>query len=170
VAVSKGSNRGPLDASFRLATVGDVDNILDVQQPGAVRGLGHIFPQERYPFPREAIAERWRREIADPGIAAYVSTDDHGRITGFAVRREDEFLHFGTAVEMWGTGLAGWLHDQVLATYPRSLRRIRLRVLVENQRARRFYEKCGWTETDVRSTTQFPPHPVLMEYALLRDP
>jgi hypothetical protein len=47
---------------------------------------------------------------------------------GFAARREDELLHFGTAVEWWGSGLATWLHDQLLATYAEDVRRIWLRV------------------------------------------
>lgn len=145
-----------------------VDGILGVQEPGAVRGLAHIFPQEEQPFPRGVLRERWKAEIADPGTAVYVSTDQCGRVTGFAARRNDELLHFGTAVELWSTGLAGWLLDEVLKTYPDSVSSMRLRVFAENHRARRFYGKYGWTETGVTSRTQFAPYPVLIEYVRAR--
>jgi putative acetyltransferase len=48
------------------------------------------------------------------------------------------------------------------------MQRIRLRVFEENHRARRFYEKSGWVSTGSTSRGQFPPFPVLLEYALLR--
>jgi len=58
--------------------------LIDVQQAGAVRGPAHIFPQDRYPFPREVIVQRWLDEIADPDLHVYVSADESGAITGFA--------------------------------------------------------------------------------------
>ncbi|MGI8576474.1 MAG: GNAT family N-acetyltransferase [Nocardioidaceae bacterium] len=159
-----GGSDDALGRFIRLATLADVEGILDVQEPGAVKGLAHIFPQDEHPFPRDVLRERWGAEIADSGPEVYVSTDHCGRITGFAARRSDELLHFGTAVDLWGTGLAAWLHDELLKTYPVSVSRVRLRVFAENHRARRFYEKCGWTETGVTSRGQFAPYPVLIEY------
>ena len=91
-----------------------------------------------------------------------------GEIVGFAATRGEELLHFGTAVETWGSGLAAWLHDAVVATYPSVTGPLRLRVFAENRRARRFYEKLGWLATGRESRTSFPPHPVLVEYALAR--
>jgi ribosomal protein S18 acetylase RimI-like enzyme len=149
-------------------TVGDLSDLLIVQERGAVAGLADVFPQDTYPFPRDTIRARWREELADPGIAAYVATDRGAHIVGFAARRADELLHFGTAVETWGSGLARWLHDELVATYPRELRRLRLRVFTENRRGRRFYEKLGWEATGVESRTSFPPHPTLLEYRLDR--
>jgi hypothetical protein len=40
---------------LRLAGLHDLDALVDLQHVGAVRGLGHIFPQEDYPFPRGQI-------------------------------------------------------------------------------------------------------------------
>jgi RimJ/RimL family protein N-acetyltransferase len=85
-----------------------------------------------------------------------------------AARRADEVLHFGTALETWGSGLATWLHDALLTTYPPDVSQVRLRVFAGNHRARRFYEKLGWKETGVESRTSFPPHPTLLEYRLDR--
>ena len=163
------SDRRPAAFCFRPAAPDDVDAILNVQEPGAVQGLGHIFPQAQHPFPRDVVRARWESEIVDPRIAVYVATAAGGRVVGFAARRDDELLHFGTAVETWGTSLATSLHDELLATFPAGVTRLRLRVFAENRRARRFYERCGWTPTGAISRTSYEPFPVLVEYARLRS-
>ncbi|GAA1430319.1 hypothetical protein GCM10009616_14580 [Microlunatus lacustris] len=150
---------------MRPATSADVEALLEIQEPAAVRGLGHIFPQADHPFPRQAIGSRWLSEIADPEVSVYLCTDDDGSIQGFAALRGDELLHFGTALPTWGTGLASRFHDALLhemSVLGRS--RLTLRVFEENRRARRFYDKHGWQLTGRTSRTSFPPHPVLLEY------
>lgn len=157
-----------MEWSFRPMILADLADLLVVQERGAVAGLGNVFPQETHPFPREVLRKRWATELADQAIAAYVATASDARLVGFAARRADELLHFGTAVETWGSGLAEWLHDQLVATYPPGLTRLRLRVFAENHRARRLYERLGWTPTGHTSRTPFPPHPLLVEYVLER--
>jgi RimJ/RimL family protein N-acetyltransferase len=154
---------------FRPATHADLDELVGMQEEAAVLALAHVFPQETHPFPRAAVLDRWRDELCDPGSAVYVSTDESGRITGFAARRHDELLHFGTAVSTWGTGLAGALHDALLDTYADDLDRIWLRVFEGNPRARRFWEKKGWRSNGRTSRSPFAPHPVLVEYELTRS-
>ncbi len=116
--------------------------------------------------PREEIAHRWLAELADPATHVYVCTDDGDSVTGFAAMRDDELLHFGTAPRTWGTGLASYLHDAVLATFVESCvgPLVRLRVFTANVRARRFYAKHGWWQTGERRRTSFPPHPELLHY------
>lgn len=153
--------------SLRPTTVADLPALLDVQQTAAIAGLSHIFPQDSHPFPREIVMERWRVEIANPAVHAYVSTDESGAITGFAATKENELLHFGTAIQSWGTGLAQQLHDAVLHEMTNGLvdsAYVWLRVFEENRRARRFYEKLGWVEHGERTQTTFAPYPVLVEY------
>jgi ribosomal protein S18 acetylase RimI-like enzyme len=154
--------------SFRLMTVDDLPELLVVQERGAVAGLSSVFPQDAHPFPAEIIRDRWREELRDPEIAAYVATA-HASVVGFAARRSDELLHFGTAVETWGSGLATWLHDELVATFPHEIRRLRLRVFAGNTRACRFYERLGWESTGHESRTSFPPHPILIEYVIDRS-
>jgi hypothetical protein len=158
---------------FRPLVPKDLPSLMDVQAEGALAGLSHIFLQDRYPFEREVILERWRQELVEPAIHTYVSTDDDGAVTGFAAIRHNEFLHFGTAVPLWGSGLAALFHDFVVG----ELRRTNadtdkafywLRVFEENHRARRFYEKLGWVSTDIRSRSAFGPRPYLLEYRLDR--
>lgn len=151
---------------FRPATEPDLVELVGMQEAAAVVALAHVFPQDTHPFPREAVLERWRAELQDPDVAVYVSTDHADRITGFAARRHDELLHFGTAITTWGTGLASALHDALVATYPPGLSRIWLRVFEQNRRGRRFWEKHGWTSTGRTSRSPFAPHPVLVEYEL----
>jgi len=91
---------------LRAAVQSDLPAILEVQHSGAVRALAHIFPQDAYPFPRAAVQSRWASEIANPGVDVYVIENDEGQVAGFAAVRDNELLHFGTAVETWGTGLA----------------------------------------------------------------
>jgi RimJ/RimL family protein N-acetyltransferase len=160
--------RDHVEVLFRPATHADLDGLVAVQEEGAVAALAHVFPQDRHPFPREAIRQRWSAELQDPAVSVYVSTDDEGEITGFAARRGDELLHFGTAMSTWGTGLAGELHNALIATYPADLARLRLRVFAENHRARRFWEKHGWHPTGRASRSPFAPHPILVEYELRR--
>ena len=140
---------------------------MDVQQSGALHALTHIFPQGAHPFPRAEIQSRWASEIADPNTEVYVVEHDAGQIVGFAAIRDNELLHFGTAVETWGSGLAAEVHGQLVERLAAAgALRARLRVFVDNHRARRFYEKMGWRCTDRLSRTSFPPHPVLVEYEL----
>jgi RimJ/RimL family protein N-acetyltransferase len=156
------------EGKLRVAVPSDVEPLLDVQQAGAIAGLGHIFPQDRYPFPRAVLTERWLEEIADPAITTYVWVTQDDRVRGFASVRGLELLHFGTAVDSWGSGLATRLHDAVLeemtAVAPADAADFRLRVFADNQRARRFYEKLGWTVSSGRTRSTFPPYAELLEY------
>ena len=156
----------------RPASATDVEALVDVQQAGAVRGLAHIFPQDRYPFPREVIVQRWLDEIADPDLHVYVSADESGAITGFAATASNELRHFGTAPWWWGTGLASDLHDAMLQVFAAAAvgPTIHLYVFEANARARRFYEKHGWRGTGTTRLTSFAPNPVLIEYERALNP
>ena len=149
---------------LRPMTATDVPDVLAVQEPGAVAGLSEVFPQEAHPFPRDVLAERWLEEIEAADIDCCVIMLD-GAVAGFAAIRGDEFLHFGTAVEHWGTGLALLAHDAVLdRMHDRGVRRAWLRVFTGNGRGRRFYEKLGWRPTGERSRSTFPPYAELLRY------
>jgi RimJ/RimL family protein N-acetyltransferase len=152
---------------LRDATPADLPAIVDVQEEGARVALAHIFPQDVHPFPRAAIRERWARHVASPEVGVHVVVRDGRTIDGFAAVRGNELLHFGTAIGTWGTGLAVAVHEELLECLRRAGEPVaRLRVFEENHRARRFYEKTGWTPTQRRSRSSFPPHPVLVDYEI----
>lgn len=151
---------------LRHAVLPDLPALIEVQHAGAVAALAHIFPQDLYPFPRERLYARWAAETVDPGVDVFVIDDDRGRLAGFAATRGDQLLHLGTAVETWGSGLAVAAHHEILERLAGAgVPRARLWVFEENHRARRFYDKLGWSATQRRTRTAFPPHPVLVEYA-----
>jgi RimJ/RimL family protein N-acetyltransferase len=53
----------------------------------------------------------------------------------------------------------------------RGYRRCWLRVLEQNLRARRFYERRGWLPTGARERSGFAPFPLLLTYKVdLSDP
>src|SRR6478609_2130541 len=93
----------------RPMTVDDLAELIDLQEAGAIVGLAEVFPQEQFPFPREAILARWRIEIGDPSIDCSVASVDSGRLVGFAATAGRELLHFGTAIDTWGDGTAAEL-------------------------------------------------------------
>lgn len=148
-------------AVLRPLTRDDLGALLEVQREGAVAGLGHIFPQDAYPFPTEQVRGRWEAELDDPAVDCFAVVLD-GEVAGFAATRGDELLHFGTALATWGSGLAGLAHEEVLVHLrARGHRTAWLRVFEDNVRAVRFYERRGWRATGVVSRTSFPPYPVL---------
>ena len=149
---------------LRPMAAADVDDVVSLQGVGAIVGLGHIFLQDKHPFPAPEIRRRWLEDIEIPGLDCYVILH-RGRAAGFAALRADEFLHFGTAMDTWGSGLAGLAHDELLEVFRAAGHsRVRLRVFEENARARRFYERRAWQATGGASRTSFPPHPVLLRY------
>ena len=150
----------------RPMTVEDLVELIDLQQAGAVVGMADVFPQEQFPFPREAIVERWRTEIGDPSIDCLVASDDSGRLIGFAATTGRELLHFGTAIDTWGQGTADALLEVVVGLLRATGEVPMLRVFVDNGRARRFYEKHGWRPTGASSRSSYAPYPVLLEYVL----
>jgi RimJ/RimL family protein N-acetyltransferase len=154
--------------STRVATVDDVEELVDVQEEAAVPAFGHIFDQDEHPFPRADVVARWTAKVVDDDHDVYVAVDGGvdggGAVVGFAATRGDELVHFGTALHTWGTGVAQELHDAVLDRMRASgVGKARLWVMAENHRGRRFYEKLGWTDSGARSHSPFEPHPPMWE-------
>lgn len=149
---------------LRPLTEHDLDALVEVQREGAIAGLGHIFPQDAYPFPTATIRRQWLADLLDDSVQCFVVVAAQ-QISGFAATRTNTFLHFGTAVRTWGTGLAGQAHDEVLAHLRGcGYQNTWLRVFDENERAVRFYVRRGWTPTAVTSRTSFAPYPTLRRY------
>jgi RimJ/RimL family protein N-acetyltransferase len=152
---------------LRQAAMRDLPALVAVQEAGARLALANIFPQDVYPFPRDEIQSRWATEIASSEVDVYVVERQPGRVEGFAATRANELLHFGTAVDTWGTGLAAAAHRELIELLAATQKQSAwLRVFDQNHRARRFYEKMGWQPTARRTQTRFPPHPTLIHYEI----
>jgi GNAT superfamily N-acetyltransferase len=137
-----------------------------VQEQASVAALAHIFPPERYPYPREAVQERWSGALADAARQALIAIERDEPV-GAACVSEGWLDGLYVVPTRWGTGLADELHDRALEIV-RNLgsASCRLWVLEDNARARRFYERRGWQENGETRVVPFPPNPVDVGYSL----
>ena len=151
---------------IREARQDEAQLLAAVQEVASVAALGHIFPPERYPYPRAAVQAHWAASVADRARRTLIATSEHGPV-GAACVSEEWLEGLYVVPERWGTGLAGELHDRALEVV-RDLgsERCHLWVLEDNARARRFYERRGWRENGETRVVEFPPNPVDVGYSL----
>jgi GNAT superfamily N-acetyltransferase len=135
----------------RRARPEDAAAIAEVHVRSWQRGYEHIFGAEKL----AAIDVERRRELALRMISTAstgVAEDDDGRIVAFVgvrpstdVDGEGEIWALYAVEEAWGTGAAtalmDWAKDVLRASWPAAT----LWVLEDNPRARRFYEREGWS-------------------------
>jgi GNAT superfamily N-acetyltransferase len=133
--------------------------LAEIQEAASLAGLAHIYPPELYPFPREAVLERWRTS----GDEIFV--DAAGR--GFAAVAGEWLDGMYVRPEAWGSGVADELHERAVdAIRAAGHERARLWVLEGNIRARRFYERHGWVADGSSRVVEFPPNPIDLGYSL----
>jgi GNAT superfamily N-acetyltransferase len=148
---------------IRPATSADVDDCLDVQRRSAVVGYAHIFDQQIYPFPDDVVRAEWVARLAgdDQVLIGYVDGAAVGTVSARPPRLEALFV----VPEQWGTGVAAGLHDAALELIEASgWLAAELDVMVDNLRARRFYERHGWAPDGRGERSPFPPYPKLLGY------
>jgi len=98
------------------------------------------------------------------GIDCHVVVNGEA-VVGFAAIRDDEMLHFGIAIEHWGSGIAQQAHDAVIDLMGRrGVVRAWLRVFTGNGRGPAFYERRGCRSTGERTRSTFAPNPELLGY------
>lgn len=152
--------------ALRVMRDADVPAVVSIQEPASIVGLASVFPQDEFPFPRQDVARRWREEIAEAGTECFVVLEE-GAVVGFAAIRGEELLHFGIAIERWGSGIAQQAHDALIdAMRYHGVSRAWLRVFTGNARGRAFYEGLGWRPTGERTHSTFAPNPELLRYEL----
>ncbi len=146
--------------AVRTATEHDIDAIAAAHIAAWRVGYRGLFPDEyldsdAFAAERRSIWES-RQWTSQPDQSVFVGVVDE-RVVGFAVvgpDREDptqgELYAFYVHPEAWGTGVARslieageqWLRDQGFTNAV-------LWALRDNPRARRFYEKSGWSWTGI---------------------
>lgn len=135
-----------------------------LQRAACVAGMEHIFPPDLYPYPDDAIRERWRNATGTVLVA-----ERGGEPVG-VVLVDGCWLHgFYVRPDHWGTGVAAELHDAALAELG-GCAEVKLWVLEENHRARRFYEKHGWFENGETRVVPYPPNPLDVGYSYRHAP
>jgi GNAT superfamily N-acetyltransferase len=129
-----------------------------IQEDASLAGLAHVYPPELYPFPREAVRERW--------LTASELVFVEGGL-GFAAVAPPWLDALYVRPAAWGTGVAARLHDRAVAALREAgVERARLWVLDANGRARRFYERRGWRLDGSTRVVEFPPNPIDVGYSL----
>ena len=137
-----------------------------VQERASVAALAHIFPPERYPYPRDAVHGRWVAAVAEPEARTLIALIDQQPV-GAACVTSGWLDGLYVVPERWGTGLADELYGRALELV-RALGSpfSKLWVLEDNTRARRFYERRGWRENGETRVVEFPPNPLDIGYTL----
>ena len=94
------------DSVFRPMRADDVPAVMEVQEPTSVAGLSGVFPQDAHPVPargaRGPVAGGDRR----PGDRLLRDRAGGRRRRLRGDLAGDEVMHFGVALEEWGSGLA----------------------------------------------------------------
>ncbi len=131
------------DVTLRPATVEDVASIASIWHRGWQEGhLGSVPDELRTARPERSFWTRAARRLPDTTVA-----EVDGQVAGFVMVVEDEVEQVYVDEKHRGTGVAGVL----LAEAERQVREgghasAWLAVVAGNERARRFYGKCGWLD------------------------
>lgn len=152
-----------MSITIRRSGTDEAETHFALQRVASLAGLAHIYPPDEYPYPDAAVRERW---LVFPGRV--LLAEQAGEAVGVAAIDACWLHGFYVVPEAWGTGVAQTLHDAALAAMP-DCAEIKLWVLEENRRARRFYEKNGWRPNGETRVVEYPPHPLDVGYSLIRE-
>ena len=154
-----------MDVTIRLAGPDEAEALFAIQKAASLAGLGHIFPADRFPYPDDAVRERWREVVAGPDHQAFVAETD-GEAVGVAAIERDWLNGLYVLPERWGGTVASALHEAVVdAMRASGVAGVHLWVLEANARARRFYERRGWRENGTTRVVPYPPNPIDVGYS-----
>jgi putative acetyltransferase len=150
---------------IREARPDEAETLAEIQRDASLAAYAHIFPPELYPYPFDAVRERWEAALADPELTVLVYEDPEP--VGVAGCRVEWLDGLYVLPEWWGRGAGRALHDEVLARLRAvGCERCHLWVLEHNDRARRLYERLGWRENSDTRIVPFPPKPIDVGYSI----
>lgn len=148
---------------IRRSSPDEAETHFAIQRAASLAGLAHIYPPERYPYPDDAIRERWRTVEGTVLVC-----ERGGEAVGVALVERCWLHGFYVLPEHWGTGAARELHEAAIAEQP-DCAELKLWVLEDNARARRFYERAGWRRNGETRVVEYPPHPIDVGYSFIRE-
>jgi ribosomal protein S18 acetylase RimI-like enzyme len=131
------------EAMMRAATAADADAVAQIWLEGWRDGhLGHVPAALVEARPPESFSRRAADRVADTTVAAV-----DGEVAGFTMVTGDEVEQIYVARWHRGSGIAGALLDDARRAIGNAGHSVAwLAVASGNVRARRFYERCGWTD------------------------
>jgi GNAT superfamily N-acetyltransferase len=148
---------------IRTGGVGDLELVFAIQREASLAAFSHVFPPERYPFPDEGVRRDLRAQLEDTGNVVLIDVGGQG----FALAGHGRLHRLFVREPAWGTGLAHELHGAALeALRSQGAQAASLWCLVDNPRARRFYERRGWRLDGRERVVPFPPHPLDVGYTI----
>ena len=147
---------------IRPATADDAEELVRANEAAWNAGMAQVADKklgELAPF--EGRVARYREGVAavPPGMRLWVA-EREGRIVGHATVAVDKALGELSALyvvpEEWGSGVAGALHDEaVVGMRELGATEATLWVVEGNTRARRFYEREGWSADGETKSSMF---------------
>jgi len=152
-----------MSLSIRRSGRDEAETHFAIQRAASLAGLSHVYPPDEFPYPDDAIRERWREPTGTVLLA-----ERDGRSLGVAAVGACWLNGFYVVPDAWGTDVARALHDAALAELA-DCAEIKLWVLEENRRARRFYEKSGWRPNGTSRVVEYPPNPLDIGYSFIRE-
>lgn len=149
-----------------LATEAAAAEVTRLHRRTARVGFRHIFPAEAPPPAYQEDLARWHFWLGpdrERGRRAY-TVRSRGRIIGVVLSGPDpddaavgHLARLYVDPASWGRGVGTALYDAAIADLcSRGFPTATLWVLEDNVRARRWYERLGWTETGRRKATYEP--------------
>jgi GNAT superfamily N-acetyltransferase len=151
----------PASLTIRDSGPHEAETLFELQRAASLAAVPHIFPPELYPYPDDAIRERWRTV---PGRIFVAERD--GVPVGVAAVEAEWLSGLYVVPDEWGSGVADALHTAAVEAIAGAHDAAKLWCLEENRRARRFYEKRGWRPNGETRVVPFPPNPVDVGYSL----
>ena len=170
--------------TIRLATVDDARGLAEVRVRGWQVGYaGFVDADFLAAMSVDENEVRWREIVDGHDEHVRVAVVDD-RVVGFAttgpyriglinegleaIDTIGELYGFYVHPDSWGTGVADELHAAALsALRDADWQTLKLWVLEENHRARRFYERHGWTADGGRQQLDFAGNPMEVRYERL---
>jgi ribosomal protein S18 acetylase RimI-like enzyme len=148
----------------RAATLDDVPELARVHTESSAVAYDGIAPPDPDGLVRRM--RNWNAVIRKPDFHGFLAEDDGvavGVLSVGASEHEDgagELYAIYVHPDYWGRGAGQMLLDQAHQTLSELFDEAILTVLVANPRARRFYERNGWTLYDIRTEMHFGGIPI----------
>jgi GNAT superfamily N-acetyltransferase len=151
--------------AIRQAVPDDAETLYSIHRESVLRAYVQIFPPDRYAFPDEEMRAHWAESVGGEDRVGLIA-ERSGRPVGFVTVSPGWLRNLFVLPAEWGRGAGTALHDDALALLRDYGEGARLWVLEQNERARRFYEVRGWRHDGERASSEFPPYPPVLRYAL----
>lgn len=146
ILCSRADSAGEPTAVIRPATSTDLERLASLWFDGWQDAHAAVLPAELARLRTLAsFRERLQAGLDDVRVAELT-----GGVVGFAMLKEDELYQFYVAAEARGTSAAPLLmHDALSRMRLGGVKKAWLACAIGNERAARFYEKCGWHRAGV---------------------